>query len=191
MKMVSVFVTAIRLGLTCYRVLQYCRLQRLHVHWTPAGGVDMPFLSSLLLLESRIINADCSQVIVLSLALIRSLEMDIFRKMKKGLGLDSEQKKGSVLGSAPAAITYSSTFTEAGSIGISVENRGNLPVVMRVESKSAAFSAGVIVGDIVIGLNDFEVHSYEEFFEIYATLERPLIVRYEYYCHFLWFGLHT
>lgn len=116
--------------------------------------------------------------------------MDIFRKMKKGLGLDSEQKKGNVLGSAPASITYSSTFTEAGSIGISVENRSNLPVVVRVESKSAAFSAGVIVGDIVVGLNDYEINSYEEFFEIYATLERPLIVRYEYCCDFsfvFWF----
>ena len=104
--------------------------------------------------------------------------MDIFRKMKKSLGLEPESRKGNVLGSAQASITYSSTFAEAGSIGISVECRQNLPVVVRIESKSQAFAAGVIVGDIVIGLNDYEINTYEEFFDVYGTLERPPVVRY-------------
>lgn len=117
--------------------------------------------------------------------------MSIFTSLAKSLGLSSSKSsaaKGHVLGGSPQSASatrahnpsnpeFSVTFNDR-TLGLKVsESEDGRPQVSSVTTGAAADLAGVRVGDKIISLDGNLVPSFQDFNEIFAAMERPLVIR--------------
>ena len=97
----------------------------------------------------------------------------------KGQKLGSSASKGQTLGRSlsnqPIVNTYEVAFTEK-TLGLKIlQNTDNKPQVKDIVEGSMAESCGkIVIGDIIIKVNDITIDAYENFMFIIPTTERPV-----------------
>jgi len=68
-------------------------------------------------------------------------------------------------------------FTES-SLGITVENIKNRPTISKVISGSIGHLKGLLIGDIIIRVSNFNIADFNDFSNVISSFpERPLVIR--------------